>query len=99
MAGPGLALAVRQTIELARRSVLTERRQLLNVLPGLVFPLLLAAVYSRQFSRALAMPGFPEVDSFLDSSSPHASSRPSRSAPRPPVPSWPWTSRTASSIA
>ena len=46
MAGPGLALAVRQTIELARRSVLTERRQLLNVLPGLVFPLLLAAVYS-----------------------------------------------------
>ena len=66
MAGPGLALAVRQTIELARRSVLTERRQLLNVLPGLVFPLLLAAVYSRQFSRALAMPGFPEVDSFLD---------------------------------
>jgi ABC-2 type transport system permease protein len=55
-----------QTAELARRSVLAERRQLLNILPGLVFPLLLAAVYSRQFSRALAMPGFPEVDSFLD---------------------------------
>ena len=66
MAGPGLVTAVRQTAELARRSVLAERRQLLNILPGLVFPLLLAAVYSRQFSRALAMPGFPEVDSFLD---------------------------------
>ena len=65
MAGPGLVAAVRQTAELARRSVLAERRQLLNILPGLVFPLLLAAVYSRQFSRALAMPGFPEVDSFL----------------------------------
>ena len=66
MAGPGLAMAVRQTLELARRSVVAERRQLVNVLPGLIFPLLLAAVYSGQFSRALAMPGFPKVDSFLD---------------------------------
>jgi ABC-2 type transport system permease protein len=65
-AGPGLVAALRQTGELVRRSVMAERRQLLNILPGLVFPLLLAAVYSRQFSRALAMPGFPEVDSFLD---------------------------------
>lgn len=62
----GLRLMGVQTLELARRSVVNERRQLLSVTPGLVFPLLLAAVYSQQFRRVLALPGFPEVDSFLD---------------------------------
>ena len=36
-------------------------------MPGLVFPLLLAAVYSSQFSRAVDIPGFPfQGVSFLD---------------------------------
>ena len=55
-----------QTWELTRRSVVSEKRQFLSVLPGLIFPLLLAAVYTKQFGRVLDMPGFPEVDSFLD---------------------------------
>ncbi len=38
----------------------------MSVMPGLVFPLLLAAVYSQQFRRVLSLPGFPDVDSFLD---------------------------------
>jgi len=66
VSGVGLRTAGVQTIELARRSIASERRQLASVLPGLVFPLLLAAVYTKQFGRVLAMPGFPEVDSFLD---------------------------------
>ncbi|MBC8194963.1 MAG: ABC transporter permease [Acidimicrobiia bacterium] len=69
MTGSGLAgvmTAGSQTFELARRSLVGERRQLLSVMPGLIFPLLLAAVYTKQFQRVLDMPGFPEVDSFLD---------------------------------
>ncbi|MDP6214183.1 MAG: ABC transporter permease, partial [Acidimicrobiales bacterium] len=62
----GVLTAGSQTWELTRRSVVGERRQLLSVMPGLIFPLLLAAVYTKQFSRVLEMPGFPEVDSFLD---------------------------------
>ena len=34
-------------------------------LPGMIFPLVLAAIYGAQFSRATELPGFPEVDSFL----------------------------------
>jgi len=63
---PGLRLAGAQTLELARRSVLTEWRQFGSILPGVVFPLLLAAVYTHQFQRVILMPGFPAVDSFLD---------------------------------
>ncbi|MEE9416055.1 MAG: ABC transporter permease [Acidimicrobiales bacterium] len=51
---------------LSIRSVKTSKRNALVFLPGLVFPLLLAAVFSSQFSRAVDLPGFPEVDSFLD---------------------------------
>ena len=61
-----LRLSVAQTAVLARRSLVAEWRQLFSVLPGLVFPLLLAAVYTKQFQRALDLPGFPEVESFLD---------------------------------
>jgi len=61
-----LRLSVVQTAVLARRSLVAEWRQLFSVLPGLVFPLLLAAVYTKQFQRALDLPGFPEVESFLD---------------------------------
>ncbi|MDP6492438.1 MAG: ABC transporter permease [Acidimicrobiales bacterium] len=62
----GLRLASAQTLALTRRSVVSEWRQLGNVLPGLVFPLLLAAVYTHQFERVILLPGFPAVDSFLD---------------------------------
>ena len=31
----------------------------------MIFPLVLAAIYGAQFSRATELPGFPEVDSFL----------------------------------
>ena len=51
---------------LARRSVLSTLRQPPVWLPGLLFPLVLAAVNSSAFSRTTALPGFPEVDSFLD---------------------------------
>jgi ABC-2 type transport system permease protein len=51
---------------LARRSVLSTLRQPPVWIPGLVFPLLLAAVNSSAFSRTTALPGFPEVDSFFD---------------------------------
>lgn len=61
-----LRLSLVQTAVLARRSLVAEWRQLFSVLPGLVFPLLLAAVYTKQFQRALDLPDFPEVDSFLD---------------------------------
>jgi ABC-2 type transport system permease protein len=62
----GMRLAGVQTLALARRSVVSEWRQLGNVMPGIVFPLLLAAVYTHQFERVILLPGFPAVDSFLD---------------------------------
>lgn len=65
-ASPPLRLAGVQTVALARRSLVAEGRQLFSVLPGLFFPLMLAAVYTNQFQRVLGLPGFPEVESFLD---------------------------------
>ena len=47
----GLRLAGVQTLALTRRSIISEWRQLGNVIPGIVFPLLLAAVYTHQFTR------------------------------------------------
>ena len=55
-----------QTMVLAQRSLVSEVRQIATVLPGLLFPLLLAFTYTEQFERVLSLPGFPEVDSFLD---------------------------------
>ncbi len=55
-----------QTIVLAQRSLVGELRQIATVLPGLLFPLLLAFTYTEQFERVLSLPRFPEVDSFLD---------------------------------
>ncbi|NNE72165.1 MAG: ABC transporter permease [Acidimicrobiales bacterium] len=62
-AGP--ALAFRQTLSLSRRAVISTLRKPAAFVPGLFFPLLMAAVYSSQFDRVTATPGFPEVDSFL----------------------------------
>ncbi len=57
--------AVAQTMVLARRSLLSTWRQPQTWIPAIVFPLLLAAVNSSAMSRAIHLPGFPEVDSFL----------------------------------
>ncbi len=56
----------RQAGELCLRSIRGIRRNWTDWIGGLVFPLMLAAVYSAQFRRAIELPGFPEVDSFLD---------------------------------
>ncbi len=63
---PNLRLAGVQTLELTQRSLQNEFRQWVVILPGLIFPLMMAAVYSSQFGRTLGLPGFPEVRSFLD---------------------------------
>ena len=55
-----------QTIELTRRSLITEWRNPFGVMSGMIFPLVMAAVYSAQFARAADIPGFPPVDSYLD---------------------------------
>lgn len=51
---------------MSRRSILAIARQPALVIPSLVFPLFFAALGSSSFDRATALPGFPEVDSFLD---------------------------------
>lgn len=53
-------------LALSKRSILGLWRQPANWIPGLFFPLMLTAVYASQFSKATSIPGFPEVDSFLD---------------------------------
>ena len=55
-----------QGVEPSMRSIRNSLRNPTAYIPGLIFPLMLAAVYSAQFQRALGLPGFPEVDSFLD---------------------------------
>lgn len=57
---------VAQIRVLARRSVLATLRQPPVWFPAILFPLLLAAVNASAFNRATGLPGFPEVDSFLD---------------------------------
>jgi ABC-2 type transport system permease protein len=58
--------AVAQTIAMSRRSVLAMVRQPAVMVPSIVFPLFFAALGSSSFSRAIGIPGFPKVDSFLD---------------------------------
>ena len=56
-----------QVVQLSHRSVLGMLRQPQSWAPGLFFPLLLAAVYASQFSKAVTIAGFPFPDvSFLD---------------------------------
>jgi ABC-2 type transport system permease protein len=56
----------RQTAAMSRRSILAFVRQPALVIPSLIFPLFFAALGSSSFSKATSLPGFPEVDSFLD---------------------------------
>jgi ABC-2 type transport system permease protein len=57
--------AVRQFVALSRRSTLAIFRQPALVGPSLIFPLFFAALGSSSFSRAISLPGFPKVDSYL----------------------------------
>lgn len=50
---------------LSRRSVIGTARQPATWMPGLFFPLLIAAVSSAAFTRATGLPGFPDVQSFV----------------------------------
>ncbi len=55
-----------QTWAMSRRSIQSLMRQPSLVVPSLIFPLFFAALGTSSFSRATALPGFPEVDSYLD---------------------------------
>lgn len=62
---PRLLVGTEQAWTLTVRSILATARKADRWAPGLIFPLAMAAVYSSQFARATGLPGFPEVDSFL----------------------------------
>lgn len=62
--GPRQALD--QARALARRSILGTLRQPQVWLPGLLFPMFIAAVNTSTMGRSTSIPGFPEVDSLLD---------------------------------
>lgn len=64
-AGRGIALALRQTRAMAWRSTKETFRQPALVAPSMVFPLFFAALGASSFSRATSLPGFPQVESFL----------------------------------
>ena len=59
------SLAVRQTIQMTKRSTLEIVRQPAISAPSLVFPIFFAALGASSFSRTTSLPGFPQVDSFL----------------------------------
>ncbi len=58
-------VGVEQAGALVTRSVVNTWRQPGSWIPSIVFPLMMAAVYSAQFERAIDLPGFPDVDSFV----------------------------------
>jgi ABC-2 type transport system permease protein len=60
--GTSLASA---TFVLGRRALVSTARQPATWVPGLAFPLLIAAVNSASLGRTTGLPGFPDVDSFL----------------------------------
>ncbi|GJM38474.1 MAG: transport permease protein [Acidimicrobiales bacterium] len=60
-----LIVSIEQVWSLSVRATVATFRRPTDFIPGLVFPLLMAAVYASQFSRAVDLPAFPEVDSFL----------------------------------
>ena len=55
-----------QTAAMSKRAIVAVIRQPSIVIPSLLFPLFFVALGTASFSRAIAIPGFPEVDSFLD---------------------------------
>jgi ABC-2 type transport system permease protein len=61
----GPALVAEQTAALARRSLVGTVRQPSVWFPGIFFPLMIAAVNASALGKTTNLPGFPEVDSFL----------------------------------
>ena len=62
-----MALSRRDQIgALSSRSVMSLVRQPSLVVPSLIFPLFFVALGTSAFARAINIPGFPKVDSFLD---------------------------------
>jgi ABC-2 type transport system permease protein len=57
---------VSQTWAMSKRAILALARQPATVIPSLVFPLFFAALGTAAFGRAVQLPNFPKVDSFLD---------------------------------
>lgn len=57
---------VAQTAAMSKRAIVAVVRQPSIVIPSLLFPLFFVALGTSSFSRAIDIPGFPEVDSFLD---------------------------------
>lgn len=60
------ATTLHQVRAMSWRSMLAIIRQPALVVPSLVFPMFFAALGTSSFSRATSLPGFPQVDSFLD---------------------------------
>ena len=75
-AGPPMSIAalasdrrtaiLAQTSAMSKRAILALARQPATVIPSLVFPLFFVALGTAAFGRAIELPNFPEVDSFLD---------------------------------
>ncbi|HSJ91927.1 MAG TPA: ABC transporter permease [Ilumatobacter sp.] len=55
-----------QTSAMSRRAIMAVVRQPSIVIPSLLFPLFFVALGTSSFGRAIDVPGFPDVDSFLD---------------------------------
>ena len=50
---------------LSRRAIVNTIRQPASIAPAIIFPLFFMALSSAAFQRSIDLPGFPEVDSFL----------------------------------
>ncbi|MEA2447244.1 MAG: type transport system permease protein [Actinomycetota bacterium] len=59
------AIALEHYAALSRRSIMNIVRQPIAIIPSLTFPLLFLALNSSALARAIELPGFPPVDSFL----------------------------------
>jgi ABC-2 type transport system permease protein len=57
--------AAPQYLALSKRSILTTIRQPTSIIPSMIFPLFFLALSSAAFNRTTSLPGFPEVDSFM----------------------------------
>ncbi len=55
-----------QTWAMSKRAIVALARQPALVIPSIFFPLFFAALGTASYSRATTIPGFPEVDSYLD---------------------------------
>lgn len=66
LAPHNLRVTVAQSAALSRRSIRGLLRQPTVWLPGIFFPMFLAAVNTAAMGRAIHIPGFPPVESMLD---------------------------------